>query len=89
MLKKPNIEEIEGGDESPAAEAHRGKRDVRFGDQSHATDTWDRTQLIAGNRIAGPALIEEHASTTVIHPGDTATVDMLGNLVVSVEGVAS
>ena len=89
MLKKPNIEEIEGGDESPAAEAHRGKRDVRFGEQSHATDTWDRTQLIAGNRIAGPALIEEHASTTVIHPGDTATVDRLGNLVVSVEGVAS
>ena len=26
--------------------------------------------LKAGNRIAGPALIEEHASTTVVHPGD-------------------
>ncbi len=24
----------------------------------------------AGNRIAGPALIEEYASTTVVHPGD-------------------
>ena len=31
-----------------------------------------RAALLAGNRITGPALIEEHASTTVLMPGDTA-----------------
>ena len=32
--------------------------------------TWRRAELLAGNRIKGPALIEEHASTTVLMPGD-------------------
>ena len=30
--------------------------------------------------LNGPALIEEHASTTVVQPGDVLTVDGLGNL---------
>ena len=30
----------------------------------------DRRRCSRGNRIAGPALIEEYASTTVVHPGD-------------------
>ncbi len=32
----------------------------------------------------GPALIEEYASTTVIHPGDIVTVDGFGNLVIEI-----
>jgi N-methylhydantoinase A len=40
--------------------------------------------LRAGNRIAGPALVEEHASTTVLAPGDALTVDDYGNLAVTV-----
>ena len=31
-----------------------------------------------------PALVEEHASTTVLMPGDTLTVDPFGNLVIAV-----
>jgi N-methylhydantoinase A len=42
--------------------------------------------LLAGNRIAGPALIEEHASTTVLMPGDKLSVDPYGNLVIAVAG---
>ena len=41
---------------------------------------------LAGNRIAGPALIEEHASTTVLLPGDTLEVDAYGHLVIKVAG---
>ena len=40
--------------------------------------------LKAGNKIAGPALIEEHASTTVVLPGDKLQVDAFGNLVIEV-----
>ena len=43
-------------------------------------------RLLAGNRIAGPALIEEHASTTVLLPGDKLEVDVYGNLVIAVAG---
>jgi N-methylhydantoinase A len=32
--------------------------------------------------VAGPAVIEEYGATVPIHPGFTATVDDLGNLVV-------
>ena len=42
--------------------------------------------LLAGNQISGPALIEEHASTTVLMPGDRMTVDAYGNLVITVAG---
>ncbi len=48
--------------------------------------TYRRTALLAGNRIKGPALIEEHASTTVLMPGDACEVDAYGNLVIAVGG---
>jgi len=34
--------------------------------------------------IAGPALIEEHASTTVVFPSDKLEVDQFGNLVIEI-----
>jgi len=34
--------------------------------------------------FAGPALIEEYASTTVVHPGDVVTVDAFGDLVIEI-----
>ena len=48
------------------------------------TPTYDRPALKAGNRIAGPALIEEHASTTVAHPGDAVEVDAFGDLIMTI-----
>lgn len=89
MLEKPLLEEIVRGDATPPSAAHSGNRPVRFGEDALETATWDRMALIAGNRIEGPALIEEHASTTVLHPGDTCEVDAFGNLVISIGGPAS
>ena len=67
-------------------EAHRGKRSVYFAELSKAvaTPTYLRDALKAGNRIEGPALVEEHASTTVVLPGDRLRVDEFGNLVIEV-----
>jgi N-methylhydantoinase A len=48
------------------------------------TPTYQRRKLHAGNRIAGPVLIEEYASTTVVHPGDAVTVDAIGNLAIDI-----
>ena len=44
--------------------------------------------ILAGNRIEGPAIVEEHASTTVLTPGDVLQVGDFGNLDVEV-GAAS
>ena len=89
MLEKPLLEEIPRGDKTPPPAAYTGDRPVRFGEDALETATWDRTALVASNRIDGPALIEEHASTTVLHPGDTCEVDAFGNLVISIGGQAS
>jgi N-methylhydantoinase A len=35
---------------------------------------------LANNTVRGPALIEEHATTTVVQPGDLLKVDAYGNL---------
>ncbi|MEM7023929.1 MAG: hydantoinase/oxoprolinase family protein [Pseudomonadota bacterium] len=43
---------------------------------------YDRTTLAAKQRIAGPAIIEEMSSTTVLLPGQTGSVDELANLVI-------
>ncbi|CAM5182233.1 Acetophenone carboxylase gamma subunit [Castellaniella defragrans] len=45
---------------------------------------YQRQDLTCGNRITGPALIEEHASTTVIFAGDELVVDGFGNLIIEV-----
>ena len=44
-----------------------------------------RGDLLAGDRIAGPALVEEYASTTVVVPGDALEVSRYGDLVISID----
>jgi N-methylhydantoinase A len=68
------------------AGAARPGREVYFSNDSGFTETaiYDRAGLRSGMTIAGPALIEEYASTTTIFPNDTLQVDALGNLVITV-----
>jgi N-methylhydantoinase A len=44
------------------------------------TTIYERADLIPGEPVEGPAVIEEPASTTVIHPGQRVMVDSIGNL---------
>ena len=62
------------------------RRSARHGSDGSFVDTpvFDRALLESGNRIRGPALIEEHASTTVLLRGDELIVDPSGNLLISV-----
>jgi len=45
------------------------------------TNVFDRTKLLSGNVIAGPAIVEGHDASTLVHPGWEAAVDQHGNLV--------
>jgi N-methylhydantoinase A len=45
-----------------------------------------RAALSLGDRIEGPALIEQHDTTTLLAPSDVAEVDDAGNLVVRFNG---
>ncbi len=65
----------------PEAETHR---EVIFAgpDRCH-TPIFRREALRPGDGIAGPAIIDQMDSTTVIFPGDTARVDAFGNLLIA------
>ncbi len=86
VLKKPPLEPIARGARAPSLSARRGKRAASFPGIGRpvATPTYARDELRSGNRINGPALIEEYASTTVLLPGDRLRVDEFGNLVIEV-----
>jgi N-methylhydantoinase A len=47
---------------------------------------YDRARLLAGNEIAGPAIVSQLDSTTLVLPGWQARVDLQGNLVMEAEG---
>ncbi len=86
LLRKPPFERIAEGAAEPPPDAGSGSRPVYFAESGGYVDTptYHRARLEAGNRIVGPALIEEHASTTVVHPGDRLEVDAFGDLVIEI-----
>jgi len=68
----------EGGPASPVE-----RREVAFDGAVHDTPVYRRGDLTAATAFDGPALVEGTESTTVVHPGQSATVDGAGNLVVA------
>jgi len=66
-----------------AAAAVKGRRDAWFAEANGflATVVLDRAKLLRGNVIEGPAIVEEHDASTLVHPGWSATVDEHANLV--------
>ena len=48
------------------------------------TPVYDRATLLPGDTIAGPAVIEQLDSTTLLFPGDRAAVDPYLNLIVDI-----
>jgi N-methylhydantoinase A len=89
VMAKPPLAKIAGGKAKPEASASTGARKVYFAKAGGFVDTpsFARSKLLAGNQIQGPALIEEHASTTVLLPGDSLVVDDFGNLRVTIGAV--
>jgi len=45
---------------------------------------YDRTSLPPGHLVAGPAMVEDEWSTTIVYPGMRCVADRLGNLVIEV-----
>lgn len=76
-LSFPEIGKAEG-DPKPAS-----VRPVWFDRGWVDTPVYDRDTLRAGHRIAGPALVEENASVTVLDAGKDLLVDRFGNLLIS------
>ena len=70
--------------ESPDGSAAMiNERPVYFDKKSYTTTVYERNILKAGNEIAGPALISQTDSTTLIHPDHLARIDEYLNLVIN------
>ena len=91
ILAKPPLTKIERGGSATSADAGAGRRAVYFAEAGDFVDcpVFRRDGLQAGNRINGPALIEEHASTSVAMPGDRVEIDDFGNLTIEIRALAS
>jgi N-methylhydantoinase A/oxoprolinase/acetone carboxylase beta subunit len=82
----PEVPELEPAPDDSAPEPH-GERDVWFeGPGMTASRIYDRTALLAGHRLAGPAVIEQEDSTVLVPPEWEARVDRAGNIVISRHG---
>jgi N-methylhydantoinase A len=82
VTPKPRRSRLPESGRSPEA-ALKGRREVWFSEAGgfRPTAVLDRGKLLRGNVIEGPAIVEEHDASTLVHPGWTASVDEHANLV--------
>jgi len=73
------------GGSSPAA-AVVGKQKSYMDGKDVTATVYDRAKLKAGNKVAGPAIVMEMDSTTVILPKHTGTVDVSGCILIYPDG---
>ncbi|MFC0218197.1 hydantoinase/oxoprolinase family protein [Pseudochelatococcus lubricantis] len=77
---KPEMRELPVTDAPPQPAS---RRKVHFADGWHEVPVYDRATFRQGDRIAGPAVVEESASVTILQPGQALGVDRIGNLIIS------
>ena len=81
---KPAIPPARERGATPSDEARAGTRPVywaELGDFEPTPVLWGE-RLVAGNRVAGPAIIQVPDTTIVVHPGQAARIDAYGNVLV-------
>ncbi len=85
-VRKYPLPQVEIGAATPDDTAIVDHRPVDFGEANGLVDTpiFSRERLLAGNRISGPAVVEQVDTTTVIPPGAHAQVDRFGNLLIEI-----
>jgi N-methylhydantoinase A len=89
-ITRPELRDLASAETAGAGvreRAHRSVRPVCFDADSGYVDTdvWWRPDLLAGDTVHGPAIVEEFGSTVPVHPGFVVRVDTLGNLVITKE----
>jgi N-methylhydantoinase A len=70
--------------EGDGRQALVGARKVYFEGEFQDTRIYDRGKLRCGDTFAGPAIVSEYSSATILPPGDVLRVDELSNLVIEV-----
>jgi len=69
--------------DDPTPREHRSVYDLEA-EEWRQTPIFDRDALGPGQSVTGPAVVEQLDTTTVVEPGQTATVDCDGNISIEV-----
>ncbi|MGH2550049.1 MAG: hydantoinase/oxoprolinase family protein, partial [Thermomicrobiales bacterium] len=83
QMQKLRIDELPVGTGDPSV-AIKSTRDIYMAGAMHSSHIYDRAQLLAGDQIDGPAIVEEASHISVIFPNDTLLVDRFGNLIITI-----
>ncbi|MGI9486680.1 MAG: hydantoinase/oxoprolinase family protein [Geminicoccaceae bacterium] len=88
LTARAKLHEFEDG---PAASGDPGRpkpreaREVFFEAEAPvAADIYDRAALLPGQRLHGPAIVEQLDTTTPVYPGDIAEVTVDGHLIIHI-----
>ena len=87
LVKKPKFKEQPLRGEEPPKEAVIERRKVFFEQCNDYVKApiYERERLNSGNVVQGPAVVEQYDAATVVYPRWKASVDKLGNIVLSTE----
>jgi 5-oxoprolinase (ATP-hydrolysing)/N-methylhydantoinase A len=77
---EPGLALHQAGGDAAGRPKRKGTRRSFFDGIWYEAAVWDRYALEAGDRLEGPAIVEEREATTIVPPGDVLTVDAGGNL---------
>jgi N-methylhydantoinase A len=81
-IKGVSLLESEDGAGEDASGAITRKEQVYFDGGWKETPIYDRGELRPGNAVAGPAVVVQDDTTTVIEPGYRGAVDSFGNILI-------
>jgi N-methylhydantoinase A/oxoprolinase/acetone carboxylase beta subunit len=89
-VEKPKLPKLRSGNGKADASALLYKRPVHWagdGDQAVHVPFYDRSLLLAGDTIEGPAAVVEKTTTTLLHAGDVCKTDEHANLRIAKESI--
>ena len=81
-IKGVSLLESEDGAGQDASGAITRNEQVYFDGEWMETPIYDRAKLSPGNAVAGPAVVVQDDTTTVIEPGYAGAVDRFGNILI-------
>ncbi|HWC05604.1 MAG TPA: hydantoinase B/oxoprolinase family protein [Methylomirabilota bacterium] len=82
LTERPTLRASAAGDGN-VERARTTTRAVAFDGRVVECPLYDRARLQAGDRLTGPAIVEEFGATTVVFPGQRVEVDWFANLLLT------
>jgi N-methylhydantoinase A len=81
LTPRPKLVSRKSGKKAIPSGAKRTTRSIYWPDlkKYRATPVFDGENLLIGNQVKGPAIVETADTTVVVHPGRTLRLDPLGN----------